>query len=89
MQSPTPITNGFSKSLDCHVAAVSLHVAFYNLCRAHEALHTTPAVSLGITDHVWSIGELIDAALATQPITPETSAPDHRKRFTVIEGGKQ
>jgi IS1 family transposase len=84
----TRLTNGFSKNLDCHVAAVSLHVAFYNLCRAHEALRTTPAVSLGVTDHVWLIGELIDAALATQPITPETTAPDRRKRFQVIEGGK-
>jgi hypothetical protein len=34
------------------------------------------------------IGELIAAALATQPITPETIAPDQRKRFKVIEGGR-
>jgi len=25
---------------------------------------------LGITDRVWSIGDLLDASLATQPITP-------------------
>ena len=84
----TRLTNGFSKKLECHVAALSLHVAFYNLCRSHESLRTTPAVSLGIADHVWSIGELIDAALATQPITPETTAPDRRRRFRVIDGGK-
>ena len=29
-----------------------------------STLRTTPAVALGIADHVWSIGELIDAALA-------------------------
>ena len=84
----TRLTNGFSKSLNCHVAAVSLHVAFYNLCRTHEALRVTPGMVIGIADHVWSIGELIDAALVTQPITPETTAPDRRKRFKVIEGGK-
>jgi IS1 family transposase len=84
----TRLTNGFSKSLDCHVAAVSLHVAFYNLCRTHEALRATPAMAIGVADHPWSIGELIDAAVATQPITPITTAPDRRKRFTVIEGGK-
>jgi hypothetical protein len=33
-------------------------------CRVHEAHRTTPAVVLEITDHVWSIGELLDAALA-------------------------
>ena len=31
-----------------------------------KLLRSTPAVALGITDHGWSIGELIDAALATQ-----------------------
>jgi hypothetical protein len=45
-------------------------------------------VALGVADHVWSIGDLLDAALATQPIDPVVTAPDRRKRFTVIEGGK-
>jgi hypothetical protein len=39
----TRLTNGFSKKLDNHVAAVALYVAHYNLCRVHEALRTTPA----------------------------------------------
>src|SRR5664280_1746350 len=32
----TRLTNGFSKKLDNHVAAVALYVAHYNLCRVHE-----------------------------------------------------
>ena len=36
----------------------------------------------------WSIAQLVDAALATQPITPVTTAPDRRKRFQVIDGGR-
>jgi hypothetical protein len=60
----TRLTNGFSKKLDNHTAAVSLYVAHYNLCRAHEALRITPAMAAGITDHIWTIGELIDAASA-------------------------
>jgi hypothetical protein len=50
----------------------------------HEGPTTTPAVTIGVVDRVWSIGDLIDAALATQPITLVTTAPDRRKRFTVI-----
>ena len=84
----TRLTNGFSKSLEHHVAAVSLYVSFYNLVRVHEALRTTPAVALGVANRVWTIGDLLDAALATQPITPVTTAPDRRKRFRVIEGGR-
>lgn len=58
----TRLTNAFSKKLANHVAAVSLYVAHFNLCRIHEALRITPAMAMGITDRVWSIGELVDAA---------------------------
>jgi len=84
----TRLTNGFSKRLDCHVAAVSLYVAHYNLCRVHEALRETPAIALGVADHVWSIGELLDAALAAEPPLPTPTAPDRRRQFRVIEGGR-
>jgi hypothetical protein len=83
------LTNGFSKKLDNHVAAVALYVAHYNLCRVHEALKMTPAKAIGVADRVWTIGDLIDAALATQPIAPVTTAPERRKRFTVIDGGRK
>lgn len=81
--------NGFSKKLDQHCAAIALYVAHYNLCRVHESLKQTPAMALGVTDHVWTIAELIEAALVTQPITPVTTAPQRRKNFRVIDGGKR
>jgi IS1 family transposase len=81
--------NGFSKRLENHCAAVSLYVMHYNFCRVHESLRSTPAMALGVADRVWTIGDLLDAALATQPITPKTTAPDRRKRWTVIDGGKE
>jgi hypothetical protein len=83
------LSNGFSKKIDCHLAAVSLQVAFYNLCRVHEALRSTPAMALGIADHVWSIGELIEAALSVVPPLPTPTAPDRRRQFRVIEGGRK
>ena len=56
------LSNGFSKKIDCHLAAVGLYVAFYNLCRTHEVVaKKTPAMALGIADRVWTIGELIEA----------------------------
>lgn len=59
----TRLTNGFSKKLENHAAAFALYVAHYNLCRVHETLRITPAMALGLTDHIWTIGELVDAAL--------------------------
>ena len=84
----TRLTNGFSKKLERHAAAVSLYVAHYNWCRVHETLSTTPAVAIGITDHAWSIGELLDAALTVAPPAPTETAPDRRRNFRVIQGGK-
>jgi IS1 family transposase len=82
------LSNGFSKRLECHLAAVALHVAFYNLCRVHETLRSTPAMALGIADRVWTIGDLLDAALAAEPPKPTPTAPDRRRQFRLIEGGK-
>jgi IS1 family transposase len=91
----TRLTNGFSKKLENHAAAVSLYVAHYNWCRVHESLtpdarhQTTPAMALGLVNHVWSIGDLLDAALAVAPMVPTETPPERRRRFRVVEGGKR
>lgn len=82
------LSNGFSKRLECHLAAVALHVTFYNLCRVHESLRSTPAIALGIADRVWTIGDLLDAALTAVPPVPSPTAPERRRQFRVIDGGK-
>jgi IS1 family transposase len=84
----TRLTNGFSKKLDNHCAAVALYVAHYNLCRWHETIRSTPAEAIGLTDHAWSIGELVDAALAVATPDPTETAPDRRRKFQVIDGGR-
>ena len=61
----TRLTNGFSKKLRNHKAAVALYVAHYNLCRVHETIRVTPAMALGVTDHIWTIGELVGVATTT------------------------
>jgi hypothetical protein len=78
--------HGFSKKIDCHLAAVSLYVAFYNLCRTHEALLMTPAMALGIADRVWSVAELIEAALKAVPTKPTPTPTQRRRQFRVIQG---
>lgn len=55
----TRLTNGFSKKLENMKAACALHFAFYNFCRVHKTLRVTPCMEAGITDHVWSLAELI------------------------------
>jgi len=82
----TRLANAFSKKLENHAAAVALYVAHYNLCRVHEALRVTSAMQLGVTDHIWTIGELVDAGQSG--VVTERSAGHKVGRFTVIDGDK-
>lgn len=79
----TRLTNGFSKKLRNHKAAVALYVAHFNFCRVHDTLQITPAMALGVTDHIWSIEELVAAATNEAPITDKPRF----SRFQVIQGG--
>lgn len=61
----TRLTNAFSKKLENHAAAVALHYMHYNFARAHKTLRVTPAMEANLSDHVWSLEEivgLLDAA---------------------------
>ncbi len=57
----TRLTNAFSKKWENHWAAVACWFAFYNFCRRHQSLRVTPAMAAGITDHIWSVRELLEA----------------------------
>ncbi len=55
----TRLTNAHSKKWENHDAMLGLHFAWYNFCRVHSTIRTTPAVEQGLTDHVWAIEELL------------------------------
>jgi len=55
----TRLTNGFSKRLVCLKAAVAIFMAWYNFARVHQTLRVTPAMEAGLTDHVWTIHEML------------------------------
>lgn len=55
----TRLTNAFSKKIENMEHAVALHFMYYNFCRIHQTLRSTPAIRAKLTDHVWSIDEII------------------------------
>lgn len=62
----TRLTNAFSKKAKNHAHAVSLNFMHYNYCRPHQTLtkaangiKTTPAMASGLTDHVWTVEEIL------------------------------
>ena len=55
----TRLTNGFSKKWENLWAMLCLHFAHYNFARVHKTLRVTPAMQAGISDHIWTIAELL------------------------------
>jgi IS1 family transposase len=55
----TRLTNGFSKKVDNLKHSVALHYMHYNFARVHKTLGMTPAMAAGISDHVWTLEEII------------------------------
>ena len=53
------LTNAFSKKMENHAAMVSLCFMYDNFARVHQTLRVTPAMEVGIADHVWSIDEIV------------------------------
>jgi transposase-like protein/IS1 family transposase len=57
-------TINFSKKTDNHRHAVALFAAHFNFCRVHKSLAgKTPAMAAGLTDHVWTVTELLAAQI--------------------------
>ena len=59
MQRFTRLTNAFSKKIENHVAAISLHFMYYNFVRIHQTLRITPAMAAGVTDRVWDVADTV------------------------------
>ncbi|MEX2299484.1 MAG: IS1 family transposase [Bryobacterales bacterium] len=55
----TRLTNGFSKKVENHAHAIAIHFMHYNFGRVHKTLKTTPAIAAGLSNHVWSLAEIV------------------------------
>ena len=58
----TRLTNGFSKKIENHSAAVAIHLMHYNFSRIHKTLRVAPAMAAGVSDHLWSLEEIASLA---------------------------
>ena len=58
----TRLTNAFSKKVENHAHSVALFYMHYNFVRVHQTLRVTPAMEAGLTDHVWSIQDVVALA---------------------------
>jgi IS1 family transposase len=54
----TRLTNAFSKKIENHAHAVSLHYMHYNFVRIHRSLRITPAMAAGVSTQLWTVEDI-------------------------------
>ena len=62
MRRLTRLTNAFSQKWENLWSAYCLHFAYYNFCRVHKTLRVRPAMEANITNRVWDLADLLEAA---------------------------
>lgn len=55
----TRLTNAHSKKVANHIHFLALTFMWYNFARINQTLRITPAMAAGVSDHVWSVEEII------------------------------
>ena len=41
------------------VVRIALYFVFYNFCRIHKTLPTSPAMAAGMTERLWSLEDVV------------------------------
>ena len=75
----TRLTNGFSKKIENHEAAVALHMMYYNFVRIHGKLRVTPAMAAGVADRIWEISDIV-ALIEADEAKAATKRGPYKKR---------
>jgi hypothetical protein len=59
MRRYTRLSNGFSRKIQNHAAAVALNYFAYNFIKIHRTLRVSPAMAAGVTDRLWEVSDLV------------------------------
>ena len=73
-------TIAFSKKVENHANAVSLHAMYYNFCKIHGTLQVTPAMEAGVTKKLWNVEDIVKLIEETEEAErPKTRRPYKKK----------
>ena len=59
MRRYTRLSNGFSRKLQNHQAAVALNYFAYNFIKIDRTLRISPAMAAGVADRLWDVSDLV------------------------------
>ena len=67
MRRYTRLSNGFSRKLENHEAAVALNYFAYNFIKIHRTLRTSPAMAAGVTTRLFEVSDLVNLLVEAEP----------------------
>ena len=59
MRRYTRLSNGFSRKVENHMAAVAINYFAYNFIKIHTSLRVTPAMAAGVTTRLFDVSDLV------------------------------
>lgn len=59
MRRYTRLSNGFSRKIENHMAAVAINYFAYNFIKIHTTLRVTPAMAAGVTARLFDVSDLV------------------------------
>ena len=71
-------TNSFSRKLENHIFAISLHYMVYNFVKIHSSIRCTPAMEADVARTPWTIADVV--ALLPEPVAKKRGA--YKKRIS-------
>ena len=80
------MTNGYSKRVEHHVAAVALHFMYYNFVKIHHTIRVTPAMAAGVTDRLWDMEDVVRLVEEREAAEIETKRVEKATRNDALDG---
>jgi hypothetical protein len=66
MRRYTRLSNGFSRKIENHMAAVALNYFAYNFIKLHSTLRTSPAMAAGVTTRLFDVSNLVNLLVESE-----------------------
>ena len=66
MRRYTRLSNGFSRQIESHMAAVGINYFAYNFIKIHTTLRTSPAMAAGVTTRLFYVMDLVNPLIASE-----------------------
>ena len=62
----TRLSNGFSRKIENHMAAVAINYFAYNFIKVQSTLRVSPAMAAGVTTRLFDVMDLVNLLIASE-----------------------